>query len=78
MILDLEGFLEFINMLLVKAEQNIVTWEEVGIDRMTDFRKLDPWDAFLYGVASGKKDQLDYLKMLLEAGQLECIHDPEA
>jgi hypothetical protein len=78
MTIDYEGFLEFINMLLTKAEHNIHTWEEVGVNRMADFRKMDPWDAFLYGVASGKKDQLDYLKTLLEARQLDMLHDTEA
>jgi hypothetical protein len=67
MIIDGEKFLAFLDDLISKAQVNVFDYEEFYEDRLANIPEMQPTDAFLYGVASGKLDQLDYLRQLVES-----------
>ena len=67
MLIDGEKFLIFLDDLLEQAEVNIADYEEFHGDRLAHIPSMAPMDAFLYGVASGKLQQLEYIKQLVEA-----------
>lgn len=66
MIIDGDKFLAFLDELIGKAQVNVYDYEEFYQDRLANIPKMQPMDAFLYGVASGKLDQLEYLRTLVE------------
>jgi hypothetical protein len=71
MIIDAEKYLAFLDGLITKAQVNVLEYEEFHEDRLANIPAMDPMDSFLYGVASGKLDQLEYLRMLMETRMQE-------
>lgn len=69
MLVKSKKLLEFISTLIEQAQTNVYEYEEFYEDRLADIRRMQPMDAFLYGVASGKLQQLEYIKQLIEDGQ---------
>ena len=67
MLIDGEKLLDFIDELIKQAQVNVADYEEFHGDKLADIPRLPPLDAFLYGVASGKLDQLVYIAQLFEA-----------
>jgi len=67
--IDSNEVLDFLEDLIDEAQDNLKSYEEFDGEKfqLADFRKMGSWDAFLYGVAHGKKDQLEYLKDYIEA-----------
>jgi hypothetical protein len=63
-----EEVLEYLENLIDEASENVATFEyyDGTTFKLADFRKMDPWDAFLYGIATGKKDQLELLYALIQ------------
>lgn len=63
-----EEVLEYLEDLIYEAASNVESFEQYDEDvfKLADFRKMDPWDAFLYGIATGKKDQLELLYTLIQ------------
>ena len=59
----LDDVIDYLDSLIEEAEDNLKTYEEFDGEKfqLYDFRKMEPFDAFLYGVANGKKDVLDML-----------------
>lgn len=66
---ELDDVLDFLDDLLDEAQDNLTSYEEFDGDKfqLADFRKMEPFDAFLYGVANGKRDQLEFIKALVES-----------
>lgn len=69
MLIESNKFLEFLEELINQAQLNVYDYEEFYEDRIADMRKMQPMDAFLYGVATGKLQQAEYFKQLIEAGE---------
>jgi hypothetical protein len=55
-------FVEYLDDLVEKAQTNIDEYEGFHGNKLADFRKLESFDAFLYGVASGKLDTLKNMR----------------
>jgi hypothetical protein len=70
-VIDSEKYLIFLEELIEKARVNVLDYEEVYEDHLANIPKLPPLDAFLYGVASGKLQQLEYLRDMVEAREKE-------
>ena len=51
-----QTLIEFLDDLVEKAQLNVYEYEEFHQDRLADIRKMDPFDSFLYGIATGKLD----------------------
>lgn len=64
---DHEKYLDFIDGLIDKAKANVSDYEHFHGERLAHIPSMHPMDSFLYGVASGKLDQLVYLRSLFEA-----------
>jgi hypothetical protein len=69
MLIESDKFLEFLDNLIEQAQANVYDYEEFYEDRIADIRKMQPMDAFLYGVATGKLQQVEYFKQLVESGE---------
>ena len=67
MVIDTEKFLAFLDELISKAQINVWEYEEFHEDKLAHIPSMNPLDSFLYGVASGKLDQLEYLRMMVES-----------
>jgi hypothetical protein len=71
MLIDAEKYLAFLDELVKKAQVNVWEYEEFHEDRLADIPSMNPMDSFLYGVASGKLQQLEYLRDMVEARKEE-------
>lgn len=65
-LLNSEKFLAFLESLIDQAQGNVWEYEDFHENRLANIPAMDPMDSFLYGVASGKLQQLEYLKQLVE------------
>ena len=57
--------IEFLDGLIEKAQLNVYDYEEFHTNKLADIRKLDPLDAFLYGIATGKLDTARNMRELI-------------
>lgn len=66
---ELDDVLDHLDDLIDEAQDNLSTYEEFDGEmfQLADFRKMQPFDAFLYGIANGKKDQLEEIKAYIES-----------
>lgn len=66
--INLEDVTDFLDDLIEAAQDNLKSYEDFDGEKfqLADFRKMDSWEAFLYGVANGKRDQLEHLKDYVE------------
>ena len=71
MLIDAEKYLAFLDELVKKAQVNVWEYEEFHEDRLAHIPSMEPTDSFLYGVASGKLQQLEYLRDMVEAREKE-------
>lgn len=64
-----QDVLDFLNGLIQEATVNVASYEDYDGEKfnLANFRSMEPWDSFLYGIATGKKDQVEYLYTLVEA-----------
>lgn len=58
-------FVEYLDNLVVKAEQNVAEYEAFHDKKLADLRNMNSVDSFLYGVASGKLDATKHLRNLI-------------
>ena len=59
-------FLRFLDDALDKMRVNLWEYEEFhGEEHLADMRRMNPMDAFLYGVARGKVDMLEDLRLTM-------------
>lgn len=67
--IDLDEVLEFLDDLIEAAEDNLKSYEDFDgeIFHLANLKNMHSMEAFLYGVANGKKDQLQSLKDYVEA-----------
>jgi len=68
MLLESADLVIFLERLKEQAQVNVWDYEDFHEDKLADIRNLQPVDAFLYGVASGKLQQVEYLIQLIESG----------
>lgn len=66
--LTVDDILDYLDDLIEEAENNLATYENFDPNyfNATNIKNLDAKDAFLYGVANGKRDQLETLRDLVE------------
>ena len=62
MIIKGEEFLAFLDQLVDQAQINVWDYEEFHEDRLANIRDMNPMDSFLYGIATGKLQQVEYLR----------------
>lgn len=68
MLIDGEKLLVFLEELIEQAQLNVWDYEEFhGKTKLANIPAMASIDSFLYGVASGKLQQLEYLKQMVEA-----------
>ena len=58
-------FIEYLEEQVDKAEENVQEYETFHDKRLADLRNMNPTDAFLYGVASGKLAMIKDLRDLI-------------
>lgn len=67
---DIDEVFEFLEDMITEAQANLMSYEEFDSKfnrfKMTDIRQLEPFDAFLYGLANGKRDVVEALRLELE------------
>lgn len=67
MIVDGKKLLFFLEDLANQARSNVLEYEEFHGNNLANIKIMNPMDSFLYGVASGKLQQIQYLQDLIEA-----------
>ena len=65
-LIDGEKFLILLEEMIEQAQLNIWDYEEFHQDNLANIPAMASMDAFLYGVASGKMQQLEYIKQMVE------------
>ena len=66
MLIDGDKFLIFLEELIEQAQANVWDYEEIHGNKLANIPGMDSMDAFLYGVASGKLQQAEYMQQLVE------------
>lgn len=59
-------FLEYLDDIVDKAQANVEDYEAFHDKKLADIRNMQPLDAFLYGVASGKLEASRSIRDLIE------------
>lgn len=67
MLIDSDKYLDLLDDLIEQAKINVWEYEEFHEDKLANIPNLNPMDSFLYGIASGKLQQLEYLKQMVES-----------
>ena len=67
MLIDAKKYLDLLDDLIEQAQSNVWEYEEFHENKLANIPAMSSMDAFLYGVASGKLQQLEYLRLQVEA-----------
>ena len=61
---------EYLDAVVEELQQNVNEYEMFHDKKLLDIRKMEPFDSFLYGIATGKlavaKDLRDLIKELMD------------
>jgi hypothetical protein len=64
--IDSEKYLDLLDDIHDQAKTNVEEYEGFHQGRLANIRDMDPMDAFLYGIATGKLQQIDYIIDMVE------------
>ena len=76
MFIEADALQELLDQMLVDELENLQDYgDEFGAETLQDPRKMQPFDAYLYGVAQGKRDMIEYISLMLSSRKESLAYD---